>query len=154
MQTATGKRGRPPTPNPMSPAERMRAYRKRKRDAGLVNVRKWVATASDSARGHADHPMINARNLALHCIIARKIEANPELVDLARRNLEQWCDRPCVQKPDYLEEWQDILHRPWPDVARLITSMSDEATRLRSSSPLVSVLGVKERNRVYAAFKA
>ena len=41
MSKTVRKRGRPKKANAKSAAERMRAYRKRKRDAGLANVRRW-----------------------------------------------------------------------------------------------------------------
>ena len=41
MKTTAGNRGRPRKDNALTAAERMRAYRKRKRDAGLKNVRRW-----------------------------------------------------------------------------------------------------------------
>ena len=53
----------------------------------------------------------------------------------------------------YLEEWEEILYRPWPEIAELITSMSEDATRLRSSSPFAGVLDADEREQIYAAFR-
>ena len=41
MSQAAKKRGRPKKADAKSAAERMRAYRKRKRDAGLTSVRRW-----------------------------------------------------------------------------------------------------------------
>ena len=131
----------------------MRAYRKRKRDAGLKNVRRWEPADSGHVTRYSDHRILDARSLAMHCRIAQKISRDPELLDKARGNLERWVANTKGPKPRYLREWEKILQRPWPAIAELITSMSEEATRLRSSSPFAGVLTKAERDQVYAAFR-
>jgi ribosomal 50S subunit-associated protein YjgA (DUF615 family) len=44
-----------------------------------------------------------------------------------------------------LEEWRDILSRPWPEIAALITDADEAAVRLRQSSPFAGVLTRAER---------
>ena len=148
------KLGRPRTANPMTPAERMRAYRKRKRDAGLKNVRRWEPADEIGAGHYSDHRILEARSLAMHCLIARKISGAPDLLNKARQNLERWTEKSGSPTPPYLLEWKGILGRPWPQIADSITSMGEEATRLRSSSPFAGVLTEEERDRIYAAFRA
>ncbi len=138
----------------MSAAERMRAYRQRKRDAGYKNVRHWAPADDDGLRTYSDHRILDARSLAMHCRIAQKIMRDPKLLEVARKNLSRWGEKSVGQTPRYLHEWQEILERPWPEIAELITSMNDEATRLRSSSPFAGVLNVEERDQIYAAFRA
>ena len=138
----------------MTPAERMRAYRKRKRDAGLKSVRRWEPEEGSGKRRFSDHRILDARSLAMHCKIAQKITRDPELLDKAKANLERWSEKSKGPAPQYLREWQQILERPWPEIAELITSMSEDATRLRSSSPFAGVLTTAERDQVYEAFRA
>ena len=138
----------------MTAAERMRAYRKRKRDAGLKSVRHWEPAEGTTVRQYSDHRILDARSLAMHCKIAQKISRDPDLLDKAKGNLERWVAKSEEPLPKHLREWQQILERPWPEIAELITSMSEDATRLRSSSPFAGVLSVDERERVYAAFRA
>jgi hypothetical protein len=154
MIQAKKRLGRPRTANPKTPAERMRAYRKRKRDAGLKNVRRWEPADEIGASHYSDHRILDARSLAMHCLIARKISGAPDLLVKARQNLERWTKKSGSPTPTYLLEWKEILDRPWPQIAELITSMSEDATRLRSSSPFAGVLTEEERDRVYAAFRA
>ena len=154
MKKTTRKRGRPRKPGAKSAAERMRAYRKRKRDLGFRSVRRWEPVAGEGASGYSDHRILDARSLAMHCRIAQKISRNPGLLDKARDNVARWVARTEGEKPRYLEEWEQILEQPWPAIADLITSMSEEATRLRSSSPFAGVLTEDERNEVYAAFRS
>jgi len=154
MKTTDRKRGRPRKDNALTAAERMRAYRKRKRDAGLKNVRRWEPAEGAGVRQYSDHRILDARSLAMHCKIAQKISRDPGLLDKARANLERWSAKSEDPLPQYLHEWQEILKRPWPEIAEIITRMSDDATRLRSSSPFAGVLTADERNQVYAAFRA
>ena len=154
MKRTKKTRGRPKSANPMTPAERMRAYRKRKRDLGLKSVRHWEPVDKDGVSQYSDHRILDARSLAMHCLIARKIARDPDLLNKARLNLERWIEKSGSPTAPYLLEWKEILDRPWPQIASLITSMTDEATRLRSSSPFAGVLTEKERDRIYAAFRA
>ena len=152
MKTTTKRRGRPRKDNAMTAAERMRAYRKRRRDAGLKNVRRWEP--AEGVRQYSDHRILDARSLAMHCKITQKISRNPDLLEKARANLERWSAKSADPPPQYLHEWHEILNRPWPEIAGIITSMSDDATRLRSSSPFAGILSADEREQIYAAFRA
>ena len=152
MKTTTKRRGRPRKDNVMTAAERMRAYRKRRRDAGLKNVRRWEP--AEGVRQYSDHRILDARSLAMHCKITQKISRNPDLLEKARANLERWSAKSADPPPQYLHEWHEILNRPWPEIAEIITSMSDDATRLRSSSPFAGILSADEREQIYAAFRA
>ena len=138
----------------MTAAERMRAYRKRKRDAGLKSVRHWAPAEGASVRQYSDHRILDARSLAMHCKIAQKISRDPKLLDKAKANLARWSAKSEAPVPQYFREWQEILECPWPEIAELITSMTEDATRLRSSSPFAGILSADERHQIYAAFRA
>lgn len=142
---------------PSTAAERMRRYRARRRAAGLRLERRWVPadarTRTGGSRSYSDHRILEARSLALHCLIARKIERNPRLLEIARRNVTRWL-RGDGRAPHVLLEWRAILDRPWPAVAAILTDPGEEAARLRQSSPFAGVLTAAERRRVYEAFRA
>ncbi len=147
--------GRPPTGRALTAAERMRRYRARQRAAGLRPSTRWQpAIAAALTPGLLKHRLIEARSLAMHCLIATKIAADPALLDVARRNLEAWSARYGDSPPRALEEWRAILRRSWPDIAALITDPGETAARLRQSSPFAGVLTQPERRRVYEAFGA
>ena len=155
MPTARKTRGRPHTGAAVPPAERMRRYRARKKVAGLKAVSSWAPRADAQAASHfSPHRVLDARSLALHCLIAQKIMADPSLIDIARRNLAAWRRKAASAEPHYLGEWQRILAWPWPQIAALITEQSENATRLRQSSPFAGVLSTLERRRIYDAFRA
>lgn len=105
------------------------------------------------ARHYSDHRILEARSLALHCLVVRKIERDPGLLGVARRNVERWLRRD-GRPPRALLEWRDILGRSWPEIALVLTDSGEEATRLRQSSPFAGVLTAAERRRVYEAFRA
>ncbi|NND65776.1 MAG: hypothetical protein HKM24_07410 [Gammaproteobacteria bacterium] len=119
--------------------------------AGLKQVRQWVP-AIKSARGYSDHCLLDARSLALHCKIAQKISQDPTLINQAKANLERWAQRYPNAQPKYFSQWKNILNRSWEDVAAFITSLSEEATQLRQSSPFAGILTTKERKKIYDAF--
>lgn len=138
----------------MTPAERMRAYRRRKHAAGYKVVSKWLPAGVDNRATYSDHRVLDARSLAMHCKITRKIEQNSELLERPRKNLRRWSEAASGPLPEYIKEWREILDQPWPDVAAFITSFSDDAVRLRQSSPFAGVLTPKERKQIYDAFRA
>ena len=90
----------------------------------------------------------------MHCKIVQKISRDPRLLDKAKANLSRWRNKIDGPKPHYLQEWQEILDKPWPTIAEMMTSMNEDATRLRSSSPFAGILNEKEREQIYAAFRS
>jgi hypothetical protein len=132
----------------------MRAYRARKRAAGLKRVSEWMPVDAHDAIAYSDHRLLDARSLALHCKIAQKISRDQSLLEIPRRNLERWSRRASGEAPGFITEWQDILDKPWPQIAAFITGCSENAIRLRQSSPFAGVLDPQERKRIYEAFRA
>jgi hypothetical protein len=127
----------------------------RQRAAGLRAATRWQPAAPvPLSPGLLKHRLIEARSLDMHCLIARKISADPALLDVARRNIESWSARYGAEPPRALEEWRAILARPWPEIAAIITDPGQAAARLRQSSPFAGVLTQAERKRVYDAFGA
>lgn len=102
---------------------------------------------------HSDHERLEARSLALHSAIVRKIDRDPDLLRIPKRNLKRWRTRSVSPAPIYLDEWSRILRRPWAEIAEFLVSRSEDAIRLRQSSPFAGVLTAEERKRVYDAFR-
>lgn len=151
-QTARG-RGRPPSGNARTAAERMRRYRARQHAAGLRIVTRLEAPVRVLSGGALKHRIIEARSLAMHCLVAQKIEIKPALLQQVKKTLENWRSRYRDEMPRALDEWHAILQRPWPEIAHVITDPGERATRLRQSTPFAGVLTADERERVYAAFR-
>jgi hypothetical protein len=138
----------------MTAAERMRRMRQRRRAAGLKAVVSWVSSGRAVRSGYSPHRLLEARSLAMHAVIAQKIERDPKLLDVPRNNLQRWRARWDEQPPAWHEEWIGIMKRPWSEIAAIITEPSEEGARLRQSSPFAGVLTVAERRRIYEAFRA
>jgi hypothetical protein len=90
----------------------------------------------------------------MHCLVARKIERDPRLLEVARRNLARWLRDRAGHAPRALLEWRDILAGPWPAIAARLTDPGEAGARLRQSSPFTGILTAAERRRVYEAFRA
>ncbi|MGH8251688.1 MAG: hypothetical protein ACREVI_13515 [Steroidobacteraceae bacterium] len=138
----------------MNAAERMRLLRERRRAAGFKAVITWVPQANRPTTIASSHRLIESRSLAMHALIVRKIERNPELLEVAHRNIARWATRYAEPAPAWLDEWREILLRPWPEIAFLLTEQSENAARLRQSTPFAGVLTPRERRRIHEALRA
>lgn len=89
------------------------------------------------------HEWIDRRSLALHDAVAAKLEAQPELLDLARANLQRWLR----QNPaPALQEWARLIDSlSVSALVALLRSADERSTRLRQSSPFAGFLTAQER---------
>src|SRR5688572_20779125 len=110
-------RGRPSSGSAMTPAERMRRMRERRKADGLKPVVPWVPLATPARAGFSAHRLLEARSLAMHAVIAQKIERDPALLNIARNNLQRWRSRWDDEGPAWYREWCEIMNRPWPEIA-------------------------------------
>ena len=92
------------TGQPLSPAERVRRHRARRRAAGLRAVTRWRS----STPAWSDHRVAEARSLAFHVLAARRIAANPSLLKRARSTVARWLERYGERPPAALREWQEL----------------------------------------------
>ena len=148
------KRGRPPTGEAQSAAERMRRYRAAKRAAGFRAVTRYEPPPrSRLTASELDRRIIEARDLALHCLAAKKIDQNRMLLIKAARRLDYWrrVSKDSVPLAS-VDEWTEVMSKPWGAIAVFITNAAPEAARLRRLSPFDVVLTPRERKRIYAAF--
>jgi hypothetical protein len=142
--------GRPRKPGAPDAAERMRTARERKRRAGFRLHQSWVNAAP---RVYSDHQRLDARSLAMHCLVARKIRANPALITQARSTLARWRAQAAEPVPSYFLEWGRILEGGSEEIAAFLASMCEDASRLRQSSPFTNLLTPEERARIFEAFR-
>ena len=132
----------------------MQRYRARRRAAGLRPRVQWQPAARlPVSPGLLKHRVMEARSLAMHCLIAQKIAADPKLLEVPRRNIAGWLSRYGDSPPRALDEWREILKRSWEDIISILIDPGEKATRLRQSSPFAGVLTASERKRVYEAFR-
>ena len=87
---------------------------------------------------------IEERILAEHKLIAERL--SPTVRDHARDNLRRWASRyPADKQPLWMREWADLLAGDEDRLIEVLTSPSEEARRLRSSSPFAGVISPRER---------
>jgi hypothetical protein len=99
----------------------------------------------------SDHSRLDERSLALHRLVAEKIRHDPALLDLARGNLRRWRAASGGLSPA-LAEWDRILMRSAAEIAVLLVDPSENATRLRQSSPFAGILTEAERLAIYESY--
>ncbi len=86
-------------------------------------------------------------------VIADKIEAQPDLLAIPLANIDRWLAQD-HSAPHRLEQWREIIlaaQASASGMARLLALLRDkgeEATHLRSFSPLAGVLTTQERRRI------
>ncbi|MBY0495103.1 MAG: hypothetical protein K2Y23_12905 [Cyanobacteria bacterium] len=98
------------------------------------------------------HQWIDRRSLALHDAVAAKLEAQPELLNVARANLRRWL-RSSPSEP--LLEWARVLDTtPLPDLIVLLRSSDEDAIRLRQSSPFAGLLAPRERQTILQDYES
>lgn len=98
------------------------------------------------------HERLERRSLALHRAIAVKLRREPELLAIARDNLDGWTAKG-GRSQAYWDIWRGILSRPFDELLAAIEEDSPQMTELRQSSPFAGVLDPRERWHIYDAFE-
>lgn len=103
-----------------------------------------------------DHRQLDRRSLELAQEIARRLLANPSLIQVARDNLARWQARPdagSALRRCYLE-WAALLDRlTVPELVDLLQRDDEEAARLRQNSPFAGILSPEEVWQIKRNFK-
>ena len=153
--SGTRRPGRPPTGKAIPAAERMRRLRARRKAEGLRAVTLWQPQDATACGGiWSSHRIKDARSLAMHVVVARRIEKDRTLLRKARSTLERWASARGQPTPQWIDDWRRLFARPWRVVLERITALDEGAARLRQSSPLVVLLSEADRRRVHEAFRA
>ena len=97
------------------------------------------------------HPHIDARSLGMAKIIVERIDADPTLIEVAHRYLENE-QRRRGRLSQASREWKEILTRPWAEVREILLEESGEGQRLRSSKPFAGIVTEGERLEIIRRF--
>ena len=87
----------------------------------------------------------------MHCAIAERLRASPELLGIAHDNLRRWSGSAGRSGP-YMERWRELLALPLEELLAVIEEDSEDMRAMRQSSPFAGVLRSKERWEIYDAF--
>ena len=90
------------------------------------------------------HDRLDEIRRQTHIAIAKRIDADPALLDVPRRNIQRWA-RKMGRMPAAYAEWLDALDRPWPEVRHILVSSDENAVRMRQSTPFSGILSQRER---------
>lgn len=77
--------------------------------------------------------------------IVAKIDADPQLLEHARRVCMRWVER--GNTPAH--EWLAILQRPWSEIRHILLDDTEESRRLRQNDPFCGILTPVERWEIY-----
>jgi len=86
--------------------------------------------------------IVNDRlKLMYHRLVVRRLAHDHSLIDDARKVVSQWQAK--SDQKTFIGEWESLLSQPPDRICRLISSRSQDATRLRLSSPFPHVERLK-----------
>lgn len=90
------------------------------------------------------HALAEARSLAYHEAIARRLAAEPALVAGARRRVDAW-EAAGLLHPTYAQAWRAALDGPREALEALLVDPGEAARALRQATPFAGALGPRER---------
>ena len=96
--------------------------------------------------GLQGHEKTDQRSVQLHRVIAEKLRAQPELLEIAMQNIERQLSG---RSRRYAEAWRELLARPVAEWLPRLSEDSEEMRAMRQSTPFAGILSAKERWRVY-----
>jgi hypothetical protein len=94
------------------------------------------------------HQILDARSLAYHKEIARRLRDDPSLTEHARQNILRWRDQ--NGESGWMLEWLAILEQPPSAIIQFLCEESENAITLRHSSPFAGILTEAERQAIAA----
>lgn len=93
------------------------------------------------------------RSLTLHREISRKLHEHPELWTIPEQNIARWKELRGSSIPAIVE-WEQILKTKTKDqILALLENNSEDAIRLRSSSPFTGILTESERKKIFDYYR-
>ena len=98
------------------------------------------------------HDLHSELSLALHAAVAQRLPSQPEVLDRARRKIDEWLADGGSSSP-LLKRWSEILALPPQQIAAVLTERSEEAAWLRKASPFAGALDPRERERILRAVR-
>src|SRR4051794_36284637 len=90
------------------------------------------------------HRLGEERSVAYHRVIAERLQSRPEILESARRRVQEWLDSR-ANTPFYARKWAEILSGDVASIAAFLVERSELADELRQSSPFAGALNPRER---------
>ncbi len=96
------------------------------------------------------HRTADLRSLALHREVARRLRADPRLLDAAKSRVARWASERTVSS-GYVAAWRALLDGPLDELLTTLEVDNEHATALRQASPFAGVLDARERWKIWRA---
>ncbi len=94
------------------------------------------------------HRIGEERSLAYHRAVAERLASEPATLSRARAKVARWLGDRSVH-PEYAEAWRALLVGPLDALVHAMTSTSERACAMRSSTPFAGALPPTERWRIW-----
>jgi hypothetical protein len=94
----------------------------------------------------------NHRSIEFGKAICKKLQNNPDLIQIPINNIQRWEQREGWTDPA-LQEWKTLLNGPRERIYKILTGTDSESQRIRSSNPFAGVLTQEERNQIMNKYK-
>lgn len=94
------------------------------------------------------HRLAEERSVAYHRAIAEKLRHQPEIVEMARRRVQEWMASR-AEPPFYARKWTEILASDVSTIAAFLVERSELAIELRQSTPFAGALDPQERLKIW-----
>jgi len=88
------------------------------------------------------------KSLEYHRLVVKKLRQDPSLIKKALGNIRRWKKQNQYPQP-YLEDWLTHIDKGLDHLCAFLLSETDEAQRLRSSSPFAGILTEDERMKIW-----
>jgi hypothetical protein len=103
------------------------------------------------------HQLIEERSYEMDQVVAEVLRRDPAKLASVIGWIEERLADPeyCIHSKDALQEWLHLIHaRGLPGVLEKLTDRSEEAFRLRHSSPFAVIMPQDERLRILRRYEA
>ena len=94
------------------------------------------------------HRLAEERSVAYHRAIAEKLRQQPEILEKARRRVQEWMESR-AEPPFYARKWAEILASDITTIVAFLVERSELAYELRQSTPFAGALDPQERLRIW-----
>jgi len=98
------------------------------------------------------HRLAEARSLAYHSAIARRLASSPQWIVDARERLARWTTGGTLPS-EYAATWRTLLDGPLPDLIALLEADTEVARALRQVTPFAGTLSPHERWSIWRSTK-
>jgi len=89
------------------------------------------------------HSLAEARSWALHSEVAGRLQSHPEIIERARKRVEQWLKDPA--RHPYASSWSEVLSHDTPELMSALLRKDAEMCTLRQASPFAGALDNRTR---------